>query len=93
MPQKAVEILTDGRRSQYGSAFAMNEIAPLDPEYVQDVLSKPPFVNLPGVFNVRDLGNLPSAVYEGCVTKPKFIFRSAELSSITEEGELFCNQL
>jgi len=65
----------------------MNELAPLDPVYVQDVLSKPPFVDLPGVFNVRDLGNLPSAIYDGYVTKPQFLFRSAELSSITEEGK------
>lgn len=82
-----------GFRIRLQHAFAMNEIAPLDPEYVQDVLSKPPFVNLPGVFNVRDLGNLPSAIYEGYITKPRFIFRSAELSSITQEGELLSNQL
>lgn len=67
----------------------MNELDPLDPAYVQDVLSKPPFVEIPGVINVRDLGNWPSTSHEGSITKPGYIFRSAELSSITDEGITF----
>ncbi|KAF8969321.1 protein-tyrosine phosphatase-like protein [Flammula alnicola] len=65
----------------------MHDLDPLDPDYVQDVLSKPPFVTIPGVINVRDLGHYPSATDPGHVTKPKYIFRSAELSGITEEGK------
>ena len=67
----------------------MNELDPLDPAYVQDVLSKPPFIDLPGVINFRDLGNWHSTSREGSITKPGYLFRSAELSSITEEGIKF----
>ena len=68
------------------SAFEMHDLDPLDPAYVQDVLSKPPFVRIPGVINVRDLGNYPSTTDPGLVTKPRYLFRSAELSGITDEG-------
>jgi hypothetical protein len=61
------------------------ELKPLDPGYVADVLSLPPFVRVEGVHNIRDLGLYPSS-YDGKVTKPHFAFRSAEISSITEEG-------
>ena len=64
----------------------MHDLDPLDPEYVQDVLSKPPFVSLKGVINVRDLGQYPSSTEKGQITKPGYLFRSAELSGITEEG-------
>jgi len=65
----------------------MNDLEPLDPVYVQNVLSKPPFVTIPGVINVRDLGNYPSHDRPGYVTKPNYLLRSAELSGITDEGE------
>lgn len=64
----------------------MHDLDPLDPDYVQDVLSKPPFINIPGVINVRDLGNYVSVKEPGQVTKPRYFIRSAELSAITEEG-------
>lgn len=64
----------------------MDELEPLDPTYVQDSLSRPPFVSISGVINFRDLGNLPSQTHDGSVTKSGYIFRSAELSGITEEG-------
>ena len=67
------------------------DIEPLDPEYVRDRLSRPPFVSIPGVDNVRDLGSYPTST-EGFMTKPNFIFRGAEISAITDEGEPhFCN--
>ncbi|TFK20369.1 hypothetical protein FA15DRAFT_599906 [Coprinopsis marcescibilis] len=65
----------------------MNDLDPLDPAYVADVLSKPPFVTIPGVINVRDLGSYPSTTHPGHVTKPGLLFRSAELSGITEQGK------
>jgi len=65
----------------------MHDLDPLDPSYVQEVLSKPPFVTLEGVINVRDLGNYASTIERGHITKPGYLFRSAELSSITGEGE------
>jgi protein tyrosine/serine phosphatase len=60
-------------------------LEPLDPAYVADVLSRPPFVQIPGVCNVRDLGSYPTATPD-VVTKPGYAYRSAELSGITEEG-------
>ncbi|KAF9455935.1 protein-tyrosine phosphatase-like protein [Collybia nuda] len=65
----------------------MNDLEPLDPAYVADVLSRPPFVTISGVINVRDLGSYPSTLYQGKSTKPAFLFRSAELSGITGEGK------
>ncbi|KAF8806337.1 hypothetical protein BYT27DRAFT_7191674 [Phlegmacium glaucopus] len=66
----------------------MHDLDPLDPAYVQDVLSKPPFVVIPGVINVRDLGHYPSTTDPGFVTKSGYLFRSAELSGITDEGKV-----
>ncbi|OJA18919.1 hypothetical protein AZE42_07863 [Rhizopogon vesiculosus] len=60
-------------------------LEPLDPAYVADVLSRPPFVQIPGVCNVRDLGSYPTAT-PNVVTKPGYAYRSAELSGVTEEG-------
>ena len=67
--------------------MAMDDLAPLDPEYVRDRLSKPPFVSVPGVVNVRDLGSY-STNYPGMITKPNLLYRSGEISNITEEGML-----
>lgn len=62
------------------------EFEPLDPEYVKQRLAQPPFVAIPGVVNVRDLGSY-STSYPGMITKPRFLFRSGELSAITDEGK------
>jgi hypothetical protein len=64
----------------------MHDLDPLDADYVNDVLSKPPFITVSGVINVRDLGNYHSTTEPGQVTKPRILIRSAELSGITEEG-------
>ncbi|TFY64488.1 hypothetical protein EVJ58_g2596 [Rhodofomes roseus] len=69
------------------------EVDPLDPVYVNDRLSKPPFVTIPGVVNVRDLGSYPSETSSGSMTRPGFIFRSSEISSITEEGKARLKEL
>lgn len=61
------------------------DLDPLDPDYVRDRLSRPPFVTIPGVDNVRDLGSYKTSS-PGYMTKPKFILRGAELSAITDEG-------
>ncbi|KAK7470339.1 hypothetical protein VKT23_001768 [Stygiomarasmius scandens] len=65
----------------------MNDLEPLDPSYVENVLSNPPFIKIPGVINVRDLGGYPSIEFPDKCTRPRFLFRSAELSNITEEGK------
>lgn len=64
----------------------MDDLEPLDPAYVADVLSRPPFVTISGVINVRDLGLYPSTSEPDKITKPRFLYRGAELSRITEEG-------
>lgn len=62
-----------------------DELKPLDPAYVANTLSNPPFVPIPGVCNVRDLGSYP-AITPNVVTKPGYAYRAAEISSITKEG-------
>ncbi len=63
----------------------MSELAPLDPDLLADVLSKHPFVTVDGVFNIRDLGLIP--VEDGeCVTRSGFMYRSGELSGVTQNG-------
>lgn len=71
----------------------MNDLDPLDPAYVADVLSRPPFVVIPGVINVRDLGSYPSTTCPGKITKPGLVFRSAEVSGITDEGRFIISLL
>lgn len=65
--------------------MAVDEFEPLDPEYVRERLSKPPFISIPGVDNVRDLGSYPTK-YPGMVTKPRLLYRAGEISNITEDG-------
>ncbi|KAF9226889.1 hypothetical protein BS17DRAFT_776289 [Gyrodon lividus] len=60
-------------------------LEPLDPVYVADVLSRPPFVQISGVCNVRDLGSYPTAT-PNVITKAGYAYRGAEVSNITEEG-------
>ncbi|KAI0638416.1 protein-tyrosine phosphatase-like protein [Trametes polyzona] len=61
------------------------DLEPLDADYVADTLSKPPFVSIDGVVNVRDLGSYPTS-YPGMVTRPRLVYRSGEVSHITPEG-------
>lgn len=63
------------------------DLEPLDPAYVRARLAQAPFVVVPGVVNVRDLGGYPSSS-PGLVTKPRLLFRSGELSYINDEGVL-----
>ncbi|CCL98588.1 uncharacterized protein FIBRA_00589 [Fibroporia radiculosa] len=69
------------------------EIEPLDPVYVRERLSRPPFVQIPGVANVRDLGSYHSVTHPGSMTRPRMLFRSAEISAITEEGKVKLKEL
>lgn len=64
----------------------------LDPDWVEEQLSKYPFVQIDGVSNVRTLGSYPvqctskdgSEVLK--ITRPNQLFRSAEISGITSRG-------
>lgn len=51
----------------------------IDPDVLQEVLSKPPFISLPGVMNVRDLG-----AYTPGYIKPGIIYRSGTLDYMPE---------
>lgn len=52
---------------------------PIDPETLESVLSKPPFINLPGSMNIRDLGS-----YAPGYIKPGVIYRSGTLDFIPD---------
>ncbi|KAK7054142.1 protein-tyrosine phosphatase-like protein [Favolaschia claudopus] len=71
----------------------MSDLEPLDPQFVQEQLSRLPFVAIPGVINVRDLGGLSSHLFPNLVTKPEYIYRSAELSGVTDEGKIRFKEL
>ena len=62
------------------------DFEPLDPEYVMQRLSQPPFVKVPGVVNIRDLLGAYDTSHPGVTTRPGFLFRSGEISAITDEG-------
>lgn len=51
----------------------------------QKVLSSPPFVVVEGVTNIRNVGGYASSNSD-LVVKPSSIFRSGELSYITDRG-------
>ncbi|TDL29822.1 hypothetical protein BD410DRAFT_758941 [Rickenella mellea] len=62
-----------------------DSLEPLDPLWVEDILSNPPFVAISGVMNVRSLGSYATRT-PNTTTRENFLFRSAELSGITQEG-------
>ncbi|EPQ59168.1 hypothetical protein GLOTRDRAFT_136110 [Gloeophyllum trabeum ATCC 11539] len=62
------------------------DLEPLDPAYVAERLSRPPFVACDGVYNIRDLGGYPSST-SGVIVRRGFVYRSGEISGITEDGK------
>ncbi|KZT24581.1 hypothetical protein NEOLEDRAFT_1094430, partial [Neolentinus lepideus HHB14362 ss-1] len=62
------------------------DLEPLDPGYVAERLTRPPFVVCSGVYNVRDIGGYPTA-QPAVNVRPGFIYRSGEVSGITEQGK------
>ena len=57
----------------------------LPAQAVTSVTSRPPFVTVPGVYNVRDLGS--------AAVRPGFAYRSAVLTGIWEEGMVILRDL
>lgn len=49
-------------------------------------LPSPPFIDIPGLPNFRDLGGYPIASQPGKVVRHGVVFRSAEPSQTTDEG-------
>ncbi|TFK55621.1 hypothetical protein OE88DRAFT_1692127 [Heliocybe sulcata] len=60
------------------------DLEPLDPAYVAERLSQPPFIVCSGVYNVRDIGGCPTQY--GIPVRRGFVYRSGEVSGITDEG-------
>ncbi|TFK75382.1 hypothetical protein BDN72DRAFT_832249 [Pluteus cervinus] len=50
------------------------------------ILSSPPFAQVEGVVNIRDVGGYPITTSPGRFVRPKIVFRSGEPSRITETG-------
>jgi hypothetical protein len=73
----------------------LNSLEPLDSEWVRNRLTQYPFVQIDGVTNVRTLGFYKARPYlherkddlTEFKTRPKQLFRSAEVSGITSLGE------
>ncbi|KAJ5959444.1 Protein-tyrosine/Dual-specificity phosphatase [Penicillium vulpinum] len=55
--------------------------APIPPALVTKILSLPPFISIPGVFNFRDLS------HDGNKLRPRFVYRSGNLSGIFGSGK------
>jgi hypothetical protein len=60
-------------------------LEPIDPETTKRILSSPPFVQVPGVANIRGLGGLPISNSTSTV-RHGILFRSANLNHITPAG-------
>ncbi|THH11937.1 hypothetical protein EW145_g314 [Phellinidium pouzarii] len=81
----------------------LNTLEPLDQEWVREQLSNYPFIRIDGVTNSRTLGSYPVKItssearaedrFEGRVTRPRQLFRSAEISGITDEGKTQLKEL
>jgi len=55
---------------------------------VQAVLTSSPFVYVPGTFNTRDIGLVPTATGEPSKLRPGFVYRSGGLGRLTDDGKL-----
>lgn len=53
----------------------------------------PPFIEVPGVPNFRDIGGYPISASPGKIVKPGIVFRSSEPSQATEEGVVKLREL
>lgn len=56
-------------------------------------LPSPPFVPVPGIPNLRDIGGLPIAGRPGKVIRRGLVYRSSEPSNVTDEGVSVLNSL
>lgn len=58
---------------------------PIPPETLLPALQQPPFIYVPGTFNLRDIGLLSTS---GPKIRPGFIYRSGELTHLSAEGKI-----
>ncbi|PVG02937.1 hypothetical protein CPB86DRAFT_772310 [Serendipita vermifera] len=70
-------------------SFEIDFLTPIDPNKTSSILSSPPFIKVDGAANFRDVGNLKASfhTHHTCYqTRPKFIFRSAQMSHLRPTG-------
>ena len=64
----------------------------IDGDIVKQILSSPPFITVEGVINFRDFGSLgapnaPSSEGNNLKIKPGLLFRSGELTKLSDSGK------
>src|SRR5690349_12056360 len=57
------------------------------------ILPSPPFVQVEGVINIRDIGGYPIEKSSRQYVKPRIVYRSGELNRITDTGKSQLNAL
>lgn len=62
-------------------------VQPLPSETVQVVLTSSPFVYVPGTFNTRDVGLVPTPTGEPSKLRPGLVYRSGGLDRLTADGK------
>lgn len=54
---------------------------------VTDILSRPPFVAIPGVINSRDISNRPDGYSQQHTMRPGYAYRSGALTEASDDGK------
>lgn len=66
----------------------------MDTETLRNTLNSPPFIDIEGVINFRDFGcGFESAPNPGRVVRAGYLFRSGELSRLSEGGKKVLHDL
>lgn len=69
-------------------ALSETDVAkPLPSDTVQRVLTSSPFVYVPGTFNTRDVGLVPTSTGEPSKLRPGLVYRSGGLGRLTDDGK------
>jgi protein tyrosine/serine phosphatase len=63
------------------------DIPRLAPASVKHALASPPFIVVEGIINIRDIGGYIAQSNPSLMVKPRTIFRSGEVSHITDLGK------
>jgi len=67
--------------------FETDFLVPLDTTLAHPIASKYPFIQVEGALNFRELGGLPIAGAPTLQTRPGLIFRSGQISALTDNGK------
>lgn len=68
---------------------------PLPADVLRSTLAKPPFIHVPGTFNTRDLGLIPTSSSSAPSSfRPGYAYRSGALTGLSDDGKaLLAGQL